>query len=133
MADETRLPIRVDSDIIAARQRGRALSLDLGFRSSDATLVATVISEVARNIVTYAKQGELLLAVIRQGARLGILVIASDDGPGIPDIERALRDGYSTSGSLGLGLPGSRRIMDEFAIESEVGRGTTVTMKKWVR
>jgi serine/threonine-protein kinase RsbT len=133
MADETRIPIRIDSDIVIARQQGRAMATRLGFRSSDATLVATVISEVARNIVTYAREGELLLAALQQGSRRGLLVVARDDGPGIADVQRALQDGFSTSGSLGLGLPGSKRMMDEFHISSQLGKGTTVTMKKWVR
>jgi serine/threonine-protein kinase RsbT len=133
MPDEQRIAIRADTDIIDARQRGRTMALDLGFRSSDATLIATVISEVARNIVTYARAGEVQLTTLAERGLRGIRVIASDRGPGIRDLELAMRDGYSTSGSLGLGLPGSRRMMDEFHIASEPGQGTTITMKKWVR
>ena len=94
-------------------------------------MVATAISEVARNIVEYAREGEIVLSVLRNGDRHGIVVVASDRGPGIPDVDLAMQDGYSTGHSLGLGLPGARRLMDEFDIDSEISRGTTVTMKKW--
>lgn len=113
-----------------ARQTGRALAAQLGFSSADQTLIATAISEMARNILVYATSGEILLRAEQDG-RPGIAIIARDEGPGIPDIERALQNGYSTSGSLGVGLPGTKRIMDEFSIISEAGKGTTVTMKKW--
>ena len=93
--------------------------------------MATAISELARNIVSYAGQGEIVLRATQNSGSPGVTVIARDDGPGIPSIEQALRDGYSTSGSLGLGLPGVRRLVDEFEIASEVGRGTTVTIRKW--
>jgi serine/threonine-protein kinase RsbT len=125
------LPIRSDSDIVTARQRGRALAQEIGLSSTDATLVATAISEVARNIVTYAKEGEVELAPVSEGMRKGLRVIARDRGPGIADLDRAMRDGYSTGRSLGLGLPGAKRLMDEFDIVSSVGAGTTVTMLKW--
>jgi serine/threonine-protein kinase RsbT len=127
---ETRVPIKQGGDIITARQQGRALATRLGFSSADQTLIATAISEMARNILVYAKTGEIILRP-QQDGRAGIVIIARDEGPGIADINRALQDGYSTSGSLGMGLPGTKRIMDEFSIVSEVGRGTTVTMKKW--
>jgi serine/threonine-protein kinase RsbT len=116
---------------VAARQKGRSLAAALGFSSGDATLIATAISELARNIITYAKSGEIRLAVINGSARQGIQLIAYDQGPGIPDVQQALRDGFSTSGSLGLGLPGVMRLVDEFEIVSEENRGTTVTAKKW--
>lgn len=125
------VPIESDLDIIVARQRGRELAAQLGFSDTDLTLIATAISELARNIVLYAKSGEIALKAVQQGDKRGIAVIAADDGPGIPDIRRALQDGYSTSRSLGLGLPGVRRLMDEFEITSEVSRGTVVTTKKW--
>jgi serine/threonine-protein kinase RsbT len=130
-AGEIRVSINSDQDIVAARQRGRALAAEIGFSATDATLIATAISELARNIVSYARKGEVTLRVVRGSSRQGILVIASDDGPGIANIPQALRDGFSTSGSLGLGLPGVRRLMDEFQIDSRPGRGTTVTVKKW--
>ncbi len=132
-ASEARISIHSDGDIVTARQRGRALATEAGFSATDLTIVATAISEVARNILIYAKQGEVLLSLVRQDARRGIVIIARDEGPGIANIDQALRDGYSTSGSLGLGLPGAKRLMDEFEIASEVGKGTTVTMKKWAR
>ena len=130
-AGEIRVAINSDQDIVAARQRGRALATELGFSSGDATLIATAISELARNIVSYARKGEITLKIVQALSRQGVLIIASDSGPGIRDIPQALRDGFSTSGSLGLGLPGVRRLMDEFEITSKPGRGTIVTVKKW--
>jgi serine/threonine-protein kinase RsbT len=128
---EIRVPINSDQDIVVARQKGRVLAGELGFSAGDATLIATAISELARNIVSYARTGEIRLRGIHGSSRIGILVIASDDGPGIVDIRQALRDGFSTSGSLGLGLPGVRRLMDEFEITSGPGKGTKVAVKKW--
>jgi serine/threonine-protein kinase RsbT len=123
--------IHSDQDIVTARQQGRALAVELGFSTGDATLIATAISELARNIVSYARRGEITLKMVNASTRQGITIIASDSGPGILDVRQAMRDGFSTSGSLGLGLPGVRRLMDEFEIASEPGRGTTVTVKKW--
>jgi serine/threonine-protein kinase RsbT len=131
--NEIQVPINSDQDIVAARQKGRSLAAALGFSSGDATLIATAISELARNIITYAKSGEIRLTVINGSARQGIQLVARDQGPGIPDVQQALRDGFSTSGSLGLGLPGVKRLVDEFEIVSEENRGTTVTAKKWKR
>lgn len=130
-AQETRVPINSDQDIVHARQRGRTLAGELGFSPGDATLIATAISELARNIVTYARKGHVTLRVIHGSSRQGIQVVAQDNGPGIADLRAAMRDGYSTSGSLGLGLPGVQRLMDEFEISSSLGRGTIVTVKKW--
>jgi serine/threonine-protein kinase RsbT len=124
--------IRSDVDLVTARQQGRALAQQVGFANSDLTVIATAISELGRNILTYAGSGEIILRPTYAGTRHGILVVARDEGPGIPDVALALQDGYSTSSGLGLGLPGTRRLMDEFAIDSVVGRGTTVTAKKWV-
>ena len=132
MEHETQVPIRSDQDIVIARQKGRSLAAALSFTPGEATLIATAISELARNIVTYAKQGEIRLKVIEGSPdRRGIQVIAHDDGPGIADLDQALRDGFSTSGSLGVGLPGVRRLVDEFHIDSQRDRGTTVTITKW--
>jgi serine/threonine-protein kinase RsbT len=128
---ETRIRISSDLDIVRARQTGRTAASTLGFSSTDLTLIATAISELARNIVMYAKPGEIILRLVRNSDKQGIMVIACDRGPGIADIQQALQDGYSTSRSLGLGLPGVRRLMDEFEIESQVGQGTVVTIKKW--
>lgn len=131
--DARRITIDRDADIVAARQAGRELASQAGFKGSDLTLIATAISEVARNIVVYAKRGEISLTLLDEDNRRGLQVVAKDEGPGIPDIEKAMRDGFSTGGSLGLGLPGARRLMDDFEIESRLGVGTTVTLRKWVR
>src|SRR5207245_719186 len=130
---EVRVSITHDSDIIMARQRGRDLAAQIGFAGSDLTVIATAISEVSRNIVSYAVGGEILLQPAEEPHRRGIIVIARDEGPGIANLDEALRDGFSTGNSLGLGLPGARRLMDDFEIVSVVGKGTTITMKKWVR
>ncbi|HXI64680.1 MAG TPA: anti-sigma regulatory factor [Gemmatimonadales bacterium] len=133
MAEELRIPVTADVDVVNARQRGRELAAQAGFSSGDQTVIAAAISEIARNILNYAKRGEVLLSVVTNGDRQGVIVVARDQGPGIPDVQRALEDGYSTSGGLGLGLPGARRLMDDFDVTSSVGQGTTVTMKKWRR
>jgi serine/threonine-protein kinase RsbT len=130
--DDILVQIRNDADIVTARLKGRDLALRAGFKDTDLILIATAISEVARNIVSYAKSGEIRLVLEKRKGRSGIVVIASDQGPGIPDIEEAMQDGFSTGNSLGLGLPGAKRLMDEFEIRSKVGKGTTVTLKKWV-
>ena len=128
-----RVSIDCDSDVVAARQKRRELASQCGFPSTDLAVVATAISELARNIVRYAVRGEVILRLIDDNGRRGVEVVATDDGPGIPDITLAMQDGYSTSGSLGLGLPGVRRLMDEFEIASDFGKGTTVTARKWKR
>jgi serine/threonine-protein kinase RsbT len=133
MADELRIPVTADVDVVTARQRGREVAAQAGFSSGDQTVIAAAISEIARNILNYAKRGEVLLSVVTNGDRQGVIIVARDQGPGIPDVQRALEDGYSTSGGLGLGLPGARRLMDDFDVTSSVGKGTTVTMKKWRR
>jgi len=133
VAGEIRVPIDSDADIVDARQQGRALAAPLGFTGADLTLLATAISEVARNIVAYAKRGEIVLSLSNQSSRRGVVIVARDDGPGIPDLALAMQDGYSTSRGLGLGLPGAKRLMDEFHIVSQVGKGTTIVMKKWAR
>jgi serine/threonine-protein kinase RsbT len=131
---EERIAIESDLDVVTARQRARELAAGLDLTTTDQTLLATAISEVARNITTYAKRGEVILSVVHDnGGRAGIRVVARDDGPGIEDIERALQDGYTSGGGLGLGLPGARRLVDEFAIESAPSEGTTVTLVKWSR
>lgn len=127
------VPIRSDLDVVFARQEARRMVSGLRFSSSELTLIATAISEVARNIVSYAGTGEIVLRIVQRGQRRGLVVVARDRGPGIADIARAMEDGYSTSRGLGLGLPGSKRLMDEFDLVSEVGKGTEVTMTKWER
>lgn len=129
--ETARVIVSSDLDILTARQEGRALAQSLGLSNSTLTAIATVISELTRNILLYAKRGELIVGVVENNGRQGISVVARDDGPGIPDIQRAMQLGYSTSGSLGLGLPGVRRLMDDFEIVSEVGKGTTITVRKW--
>jgi len=121
-----------DVDIVEARMAARALAAEAGFDGVDLVMIATAVSEVARNIIEYAKPGELAISIISNGHKRGLEVIARDQGPGIADVGRAMEDGYSTARGLGLGLPGSRRLMDEFHVESKVGRGTTITMKKWL-
>lgn len=128
---ETAIAIASDKDVVQARNQGRLFALQLGFSAGEATLIATAISELSRNIVTYALRGTVLLRQTNAGGRVGLVIVASDDGPGIADVALAVRDGYSSSGGLGLGLPGVRRLMDEFELTSAVGRGTTVTVKKW--
>jgi serine/threonine-protein kinase RsbT len=130
---EASVTIERERDVVTARQKGRELAARAGFGGTDQTLIATAISEIARNIVVYAKTGEVAIKVVSEGNRRGLLVVATDQGPGIADISLAMRDGYSTAKSLGVGLPGARRLMDELDVSSEVGRGTTVTMRKWVR
>jgi serine/threonine-protein kinase RsbT len=132
LADDTQIHITSDKDVVTARQHGRAVALQAGFSLSEATLIATAISELARNIVSYARHGSITLRPVNGSSGLcGLTVVASDSGPGITDIGQALRDGYSSSGGLGLGLPGVRRLMDEFDIASPAGGGTTVTVTKW--
>lgn len=133
MANETVVPINTDTDVVAARKKGRELAIVLGFVSTDSTLLATAISELARNIIRYAKKGEILIASVQSGDRVGITVVARDNGPGIANISLAMQDGFSTSGGLGLGLPGVKRLMDDFHLVSDVNKGTTVTIKKWKR
>jgi len=131
VTDEVLVHVSSDADVVEAREKGRELSAQLGFSSIDLTLIVTAISEVARNILLYAREGEIVLRLDADGGQRGITVVARDDGPGIPDLDMAMRDSYSTGNGLGLGLPGARRLMDEFEIESEVSKGTVVVMKKW--
>jgi len=128
---KTRVSIVDDTDVVVASQKGRMLAQQYGFSITDQFIAATVISEVAHNIIDYATRGEIVLDIIEENKRRGILVIANDEGPGISDLELALKDGYSTGAGLGLGLSGAKRLMDEFEIVSELGKGTKITMKKW--
>lgn len=136
METELQTHIHSATDIVTARQRGRALALELGFNGADVTLIAAAISEVARNIVDHAKKGEIVMSSVQpssNGGKRGIQIVARDEGPGIRDVAQAMQYGYSTRKGLGVGLPGAKWLMDEFDIASEVGRGTTITMKKWRR
>jgi serine/threonine-protein kinase RsbT len=130
---ETHVPIEHEGDIVTARQKGRELAAARGLSLTEQTLIATAISEVARNIVVYAQRGEVVLSEVEEEGRRGVMVVARDEGPGIANPALAMRDGFSTGNSLGMGLPGAKRLMDEFELSSAVGKGTTVVMKKWVR
>ncbi|HEV3018227.1 MAG TPA: ATP-binding protein [Burkholderiaceae bacterium] len=125
------VPVASVNDIVTARMQGRVLAEQLGFSTGEATLVATAISELARNIVQYAGSGDIIVRSVTNGTKRGIVVVARDRGPGIGDLKLAVRSGYSTSGGLGLGLPGVRRIVDDFQIVSDRQAGTTVTVTKW--
>jgi serine/threonine-protein kinase RsbT len=127
------IPIGSETDVATARRDGHALALRLGFSSAEATLVATAICELARNIVLYARCGTITLQPVEEGARAGVLIAAADEGPGIPELSRVMAGGYSTSGGLGVGLRGVRSLVDEFEISSHAGRGTTVIVRHWRR
>jgi serine/threonine-protein kinase RsbT len=132
VADDVVVEVRKPDDIVAARQAGHELARALGFSLTEMTMIATAISEVARNITSYAGVGEIRVAVQNFDGRRALVVRAEDDGPGIADIDRALEDGYSTGSGLGLGLPGARRLMDHMIVDSTVGHGTVVEMWKWI-
>jgi serine/threonine-protein kinase RsbT len=133
MGADDRVPVRVEADILMARKVARTLAVELGFGPLELTMIATAISEIARNMIVYGGGGEMTFLAIPEPSRRGLRVTASDRGPGIADIERALQDGFSTGRGLGLGLPGARRLMDDFVIKSEAGVGTIITMTKWRR
>jgi serine/threonine-protein kinase RsbT len=124
--------IQNSDDIVAARKAGHQLALDLGFSLTDVTMIATAISEIARNITSYAGRGVVRVTVSDREGRKALVVRAEDYGPGIADIDRAMEDGYSTGRGLGMGLPGARRLMDRLIVNSTLGRGTVVEMWKWV-
>jgi serine/threonine-protein kinase RsbT len=132
VAGEIVVAINNPDDIVDARKAGHQLALDLGFSLTDVTMIATAISEVARNITSYAGHGAVRVALADRDGRKALIIRAEDEGPGIADIERAMEDGYSTGRGLGLGLPGARRLMDRLIVESELGRGTVIEMWKWV-
>ena len=125
-----------EEGIVAARQQAREVARDLGFGLVDQSRIATAVSELTRNVVRYAVggQGDVLIRELEPSQKgIGIEVIVRDDGPGIANVEQALREGFSTGTGLGMGLPGTRRLMDEMAIDSAAGRGTTVSIRKWRR
>ena len=132
VAGKTRFRSQNEFDVARAIMQTRELCIDLGFDQSRSQMVATAVSELARNIIKYASRGEVILRSVSRGASAGVEAVAQDHGPGIEDLEQALQDHFSSSGTLGLGLPGVKRMMDEFDIESEVGRGTRVTIRKWL-
>lgn len=125
------LPLRSSTDLVALRQAVRAMLQELGFGLVDQTKLVTAASELARNVVDYAGTGTARLQALNEGVRRGVRVVFEDQGPGIADVEQAMRDGYSTGGGLGLGLGGARRLSNEFEIESKPGHGTRVTITRW--
>lgn len=125
------IALECEHDIAVARGAVRSVAASLGFRVVDQTRLATVASELARNVVKYAGRGRMIAQPLA-GVRAGLRLIFEDSGPGIPDLDAAMRDGFSTGRGLGKGLPGSKRLVDEFQIESEVGRGTRVTVVRWL-
>lgn len=126
-----RMPVRNSDDVVRVRQLVRARALALGFSIVDQTKIVTAASEIARNTLDHGGGGDLKVEVVRQGTRQGLKLIFEDRGPGIADIELALTDGYTTGGGLGLGLPGSKRLCNEFYVESRVGEGTRITLIRW--
>jgi serine/threonine-protein kinase RsbT len=132
MPVEVAVPVSSDADIIGARTRAREVARSLGFTDTATTLIATAVSEVARNILVHAIRGSVTFERLQESGRSGLRVVARDAGPGIADLARAMEDGYSTAGGLGIGLPGSRRLMDEFHVDTTVGEGTVVSMTKWL-
>ncbi len=131
--EEFRVPIRSDADAVIARQKGREAALELGFSRTDATFVATAISEIARNITVHAGYGEIIIRGVNEHGRDGIMVIARDEGPGIRDVAAVMRRAHTSGLGLGVGLWGARRLMDDIDVTSKLGSGTTVTMRKWCR
>ena len=133
MSSQSCVTIHKEWDIVAARQMGREIAKQLGFGTVDQARITTAISELARNIYLYAGEGKIYFEVIESLEQKGITIVATDTGPGIKDLSLVMEDGYTTSGGLGAGLPGVRRLMDEFDIESETGKGTKIVTTKWVR
>ena len=134
LAEERDIPVKTDLDIVSARMEGRNLARELGFGTIDQARIATAISELARNVILYAPEGKVTVrTIVSDDARRGIEVVCEDNGPGIADVELVMQDGYSTGSGLGMGLPGTERLMDEFEIETELGVGTRVTVRKWLK
>jgi serine/threonine-protein kinase RsbT len=126
-----RLAIRSSEDVVKVRQHTRTLAVAAGLSLVDQTKIVTAASELARNVVDYAEEGDVCMEVIEDGARRGVRLAFEDRGPGIPDVQAALKDGFTTGSGLGLGLGGARRLANEFSIESKVGIGTKVTVVRW--
>lgn len=125
------LPLRTSEEVVLMRQAARKWAVALGFSIVDQTKIVTAASELARNTVIHAGGGTAFIEHVVNGARKGLRLVFEDQGPGIPDLELALKDGYTTGGGLGLGLSGSKRLMNEFYIETKIGAGTKVTVVKW--
>lgn len=133
MSNQSSVEIQTEWDIVAARQLGRNVAKELGFGTVDQARITTAISELARNIYLYAGQGKIEIQRLTENGLNGILIIAADSGPGIPDVRKVMEDGFSTSGGLGAGLPGVKRLMDDFKIETTLGEGTDIRATKWLR
>ncbi|AYV69140.1 anti-sigma regulatory factor [Niallia circulans] len=133
MGDQSCVKIINEWDIVAARQLGRNLAKELGFGTVDQARITTAISELARNIYLYAGQGQICIEKLFDNGKAGLKLIAMDSGPGIKDIRQVMQDGFSTSGGLGAGLPGVKRLMDEFDIKTSIGDGTEIQAVKWLR
>ncbi|WP_326820875.1 anti-sigma regulatory factor [Streptosporangium sp. NBC_01756] len=133
MTTSTELPIKTNGDVVLVRQHVRTAAVNVGLSLVDQTKVVTAASELARNALVYAGGGQVLIEIVSTGLRQGLRLAFSDNGPGIPDIQQALVDGWTTGGGLGLGLSGSRRLVDEFDLQSAPGEGTLVTVTKWAR
>jgi serine/threonine-protein kinase RsbT len=128
-----KVTITIECDIVIARKTARDTAKELGFGVTDVTRIVTAASELARNIYRFAGTGVMHCCTVKNGDTAGIELIFQDNGPGIPDIDKAMEVGYTTGGGLGMGLPGARRLMDEMELSSEAGKGTTVTVRKWLR
>jgi serine/threonine-protein kinase RsbT len=134
LAEERCIPVKTDLDIVSARVEGRNMAKELGFGTIDQARIATAISELARNVILYAPEGKVTVrAIVSNDGGRGIEVICEDNGPGIANIELVMQDGYSTSSGLGMGLPGTKRLMDEFEIETRLGVGTRVAVRRWLK
>jgi serine/threonine-protein kinase RsbT len=125
------VPIRSGEDVVRVRQEVRRVAIEAGLGLVDQTKIVTAASELARNTLDYGKGGEAIMEVVQSGVRRGVRIVFQDQGPGIPDVELALRDGYTTGKGMGLGLGGARRLCNEFAIQSTPGKGTWVTITRW--
>ena len=133
MNEQSSVEIYTEWDVVAARQLGRDEAKSIGFGTVDQARITTAISELARNIYLYAGTGKIEIRRLHDGVKKGMMIISSDNGPGIPDVRKVMEDGFTTSGGLGAGMPGVQRLVDEFKIETEVGVGTTITAIKWLR
>ncbi len=124
-------PLQTSSDVVSARQRVRQMAIELRFSLVDQTKLVTAASELARNALDHGRGGQMSIEVVNGMSKTGLKLTFEDNGPGIPDIDMALKDGFTTGSGMGLGLGGSRRLVNEFAIESEVGKGTRITVVRW--
>ncbi len=122
-----------DHDIVKVREYARDVASQIGFSTNERTLIATAVSEICRNVIEYAGEGKVIIQTVAKNPRTGISITVEDKGPGIEDVAKAMQDGYSTSRGMGVGLPGTKRIMDDFTIHSEAGKGTRVMMSKWTQ